>query len=96
MDEQSQFQFGTNASEAGYSKWLAARRLATHEVARRMNLPVGHEVEVWLLGEIRLRGKLELQEEVLFIVEERVRHLELVIGHVRFTYREMQSCVRLD
>jgi hypothetical protein len=80
----------------GYSKWLAGRRLAVKELAQRMNLPLGHEVEVWLSGEIRLRGKLKLQEEILFIDEERVRHLELMVDHVAFSYREMQSCVRLD
>ena len=37
-------------------------------------LPLGHQVEVWLLGGIRLRGRLRLEEEVLFIDEERVRH----------------------
>jgi len=53
-------------------------------------------VEVWLYGGIRLRGPLRLQEEMIFIDEERVRHLELVVEHVRFTYREMESCLRLD
>ena len=32
-----------------------------------MGLPLGRQVEVWLVGEIRLRGKLRLQEEVLFM-----------------------------
>jgi hypothetical protein len=35
-------------------------------------------------------------EETLFIDEERVRHLDLLVDHVRFTYPEMESCVRLD
>jgi hypothetical protein len=96
MNEQSEFVFGATADESGYSKWIAGRQMAVEELARRMNLPVGHEVEVWLSGEIRLRGKLKLQEEILFIEEERVRHLGLVVDHVAFTYREVQSCVRLD
>jgi hypothetical protein len=37
-----------------------------------------------------------LEEEVLFIDEERVRHLGLVVDNVPFTYRELESCVRLD
>ena len=61
-----------------------------------MNLPLGHQVEVWLFGGIRLRGKLRLKEETLFIHEDRVRHLELLVDHVPFTYREMESCIRLD
>ena len=34
---------------------------------------LGHQVEVWLYGGIRLRGKLRLQEELLFVEEERAR-----------------------
>ena len=65
-------------------------------MARRLNLPLGHQVEVWLTGGIRLRGRLRLQESLLFVEEERVRHLGLMVDHVSFTYREMESCVRLD
>lgn len=96
MAEQSQFNFEGPHSEAGYCKWVASRRLAGQELARRMGLPLGHEVEVWLRGEIRLRGQLRLQEEVLFIEEDRMRHLGLAVDQVSFTYREMESCVRLD
>ena len=69
---------------------------AVQELARRLGLPLDHQVEVWLCGGIRLRGKLRLQEEILFIEEERVRHLGLVVDHVAFTFREMESCVRMD
>jgi hypothetical protein len=70
--------------------------VAAQELARRIGLPLGHQVEVWLCGGIRLRGKLRLREDILCIEEERMRHLELVVDHVHFTYREMESCVRLD
>ena len=93
---QSEFNFDTRGTEQGYVQWLAGRRMAAVELARRINLPLGHLVEVWLYGGIRLRGELRLQEEMLFIEEERVRHLELVVDHTRFTYREMESCIRLD
>ena len=96
MDEQGEFSFGAAGTAEGYTQWLAGRRMAVTELARRMNLPLGHRVEVWLYGGIRLRGTLRLQEEVLFIEEDRVRHLELVVDKVPFTYREMESCVRLD
>jgi len=59
-------------------------------------LPLGHKVEVWLAGSVRLRGKLHLQEELLFIEEDSVRHLALIAEGVAFSYREMESCVRLD
>jgi len=96
VDRQSEFNFSASRSEAGYSKWLMSRQIAVQELARRMNLPLGHQVEVWLIGGVRLRGKLKLAEETLFIDEERVRHLDLLVDHVRFTYREMESCVRAD
>jgi len=65
-------------------------------LARRISLPLGHEVEVWLVGGVRLRGKLRLKEEMLVIEEDAARHLELVVDRVPFVYREMESCVRLD
>jgi len=70
--------------------------MAAQELARRIGLPLGHRVEVWLHGGILLKGTLKLREEMLFIDEERVRHLELSVDQVAFTYREMESCVRLD
>lgn len=96
MNAQSEFSFGGEGSEQGHTQWLAGRRMAAGELARRMGLPLGHQVEVWLCGGIRLRGRLLLDEEVLFIEQERLRHLELVVDNVAFAYREMESCVRLD
>ncbi len=96
MDRQGQFDFDASGTEQGYTRWLTGRRLAVQELALRLGLPLGHDVEVWLYGGIRLRGKLRLQEEQLLLEEERVRHLALVVDHVAFTYREMESCVRLD
>ncbi len=80
----------------GYTQWLTGRQVAVEQLARRLNLPLGHQVEIWLYGGIRLRGKLRLSEEMLFIDEERARHLELLVDRVSFAYREMESCVRLD
>ena len=96
MNVQGEFDFDAGTPAAGYSHWLAARRIASADLARRLNLPLNHEVEVWLLGGIRLRGKLQLQEEMLFIEEDCVRHLGLQVDQVPFTIREMESCVRLD
>ena len=96
MSEQAQFNFEVAGSENGFTQWLASRRMAAHELAGRISLPLGHEVEVWLTGGIRLNGKLRLREEIIFVDEERLRHLELEVDHVGFTYREMESCVRLD
>ncbi len=96
LNLQSELNFGEDGSAEGYTSWLVGRQVATEILARKMGLPLGHEVEVWLVGGMRLRGKLRLQEETLFIEEEPVRHLGLRIDKVAFTYREMESCVRLD
>ncbi|HZR20111.1 MAG TPA: hypothetical protein VFE51_22700 [Verrucomicrobiae bacterium] len=95
-ERQTHFQFRKAGSEAGYASWLESRKIAATELARRMNLPLGHLVEVWLTGQIRLRGRLRLQEEVLFVEEGQERHLGLMVDQVAFTYREMESCVRVD
>ena len=96
MNSQSEFNFDTASSGEGYTRWLTGRRVAVEELARRIHLPLGHEVEIWLYGGVRLRGKLRVKEEMLFIEEERVRHLELMVDSVPFTYRDMESCVRTD
>jgi hypothetical protein len=96
MSTQGQFDFEAVGTERGYTQWLTGRRIAVEELARRINLPLGHQVEVWLSGGIRLRGRLHLEEELLFVDEELVRHLRLVVDNVRFTYRELESCVRSD
>ena len=96
ISAQGEFSFDTGSAGDGYARWLAGRKLAVAELARRLNLPLGHEVEVWLVGGIRLRGKLRLQEEALLIEEDHVRHLGLRVEQVPFTMREMESCIRLD
>ena len=95
-DFQQQFRFDKLSSEDGYSKWLASRQAAAHALAHKLGLPLDHNVEVWLTGEIRLRGKLRLQDQVLFVEAGREHQLGLLVDKVPFTYNEMQSCVRLD
>lgn len=96
MSAQREFNFRRTGSDEGYTAWITTRRVAVEEMARRINLPLGHQVEIWLRGGVRLRGKLRLQEEALFIEEDSARHLGLMVERVAFTYREMESCVRLD
>jgi hypothetical protein len=96
MSSQAEFNFEATRAQDGYTQWLTGRRVLSEELARRIHLPLGHQVEVWLFGGIRLRGQLKVKEEMLFIEEERVRHLELMVDHVPFTYREMESCIRID
>jgi hypothetical protein len=96
MNPQGEFDFSTGSAGGGYTRWQAQRKLALVELARKLNLPLNHPVEVWLVGGIRLRGKLQLQEEMLFLPEDDARHPELRVDHVPFSINEMESCVRLD
>jgi hypothetical protein len=96
MAQQGQFDFDAAETEGGHAKWLVGRQMAAAELARKINLPLGHIVEVWLRGNVRLRGRLRLQDEVLFLEESAVNHLQLVVDRVPFTVAEMESCVRLD
>ena len=93
---QGHFDFESSSEQEGYTKWLIGRQIAAQELAKRIHLPLGHPVEVWLRGGIRLRGKLSLQEEILFIEEDQVHHLRLQVDRVPFAYGEMESCIRLD
>jgi hypothetical protein len=95
VNTQGQFNFETSA-HSGYAQWITSRQLAVKDLARRVQLPINRRVEVWLQGGVRLRGKLKLKEEWLFFSEENLRHLEMTIEGVPFTYREMESCVTLD
>lgn len=96
MTPQAEFDFSTGNAGAGCHRWLDQRQQAVAELARQSNLPLNHPVEVWLAGGVRLRGKLQLQEEMLFVPEDRVPQLRLQMDHVPFLIHEMESCVRLD
>lgn len=93
---QSELPFDAPAPQSGYDRWQEERRAAKRELARRLGLPLGHEVEVWLRGEVRLRGRLDLAEEKLFVPEGNDSHLRLAIGRTSFEAGEIESCVRTD
>jgi hypothetical protein len=96
MEQQGQLGFAEGDSGEGYAKWIATRQMAAETAAEKLNLPIGHQAEIWLRGGIRLRGMLRLDAQLLFIEEDRVKTLPLVLDGVTFTYSEVESCVRLD
>ena len=96
MMGQGEFNFETGAGEWGHQRWLAGRKAAARQLARQVNLPVGHEIEVSLVGGIRLRGHMRLKESMLLVEEERARYPEFVVDHVSSTYGEIESGVRVD
>jgi hypothetical protein len=61
MHSQGQFNFDAGESQTGHTHWLEGRQMAAEALARQMNLPLGHQVEVWLHGGVRLRGKLRFR-----------------------------------
>jgi len=96
MNAQGEFDFSNGSADEGHALWLAQRKQAVAEMARQINLPLDHQVEVWLVGGVRLRGKLQLQEARLFLAKDDLQHLRLLVDHVPFLIHEMESCVRLD
>ena len=96
---QGEFSFGQSSDQpaetAGYQRWKQERAATLEKLARSLGLPLGHRVEVWLRGNIRLTGLLSLREEKL-ILDEPNPKLELVVDNVPFTPGEIESCVRLD
>lgn len=96
LEHQPEFEFGRHSSETGYNQWQEERGAAREKLARKMGLPIGRQVEVWLHNGIRLRGLLLLEEERLWIDNERDFKLKLVVDGVPFTAAEIESCVRQD
>lgn len=96
MSEQSEFSFDSTTSADGYQYWVTSRRTNAQELGRKLGLPVGHQVEVWLRDGVRLRGSLRLKNEFLLIEEKQLRDLVLVADGISFTYPEIESCIRVD
>lgn len=74
--------------------WRREREEQLLEMAKRIGLPVGHVVEVWLRGGVRLKGKLLLAEETLVPNEARTT-LRLQIDNTLFSGDELESCIKL-
>ncbi len=80
----------------GLNAWRDQRNRAARQAATDLGLPIGREVEVWLRGSVRLRGKLRLNESILVVEDRGAWKLELAIDNVVFKPDEVESCVRLD
>jgi hypothetical protein len=96
VSPQNEFDFNQPQTGHGYEDWIARRKLAHRELALKLGLPVDHPVEVWLRGDVRLRGTLRLQEERLFLDHVRHDDVRLEVDGVAFQVADMESCVRTD
>ena len=93
---QLEISFGSAHTESGFQAWLNQRRGALTKLASELGLPLGRHVEIWLKGDVRLNGVLELAHAPLFSGESRNPELELRIDRCTFTPRDIESCIRLD
>jgi|SRR5437899_2005777 len=93
---QLEIEFGASAREHGFQAWLNQRRAALTALARQLGLPIGHPAEVWLKGDVRLRGVLELADPPLFISDWQNAQFELRVERCAFSPTDIESCVRVD
>jgi hypothetical protein len=96
QEPQLSLEFRGEQSEIGFQGWLNERRRALTELAQKLGLPLGHEVEIWLKGDVRLTGRLELAEPPLIVPPDRNPKMELRIDRCTFTPADIEACVRLD
>jgi hypothetical protein len=98
MDSAAQtvFDFDADRGGDGYRAWRDQRRLAMLNHSRKLGLPLGRKVEIWLRNEIRLVGTLRLREDELLVPDDRSRELQLSVDNVPFQQSELTSCVALD
>lgn len=80
----------------GYSRWQSERRAAQDALARKLGFPIGHEVEVELLGQVLIRGMLRLVEDGLWMESNRDFRIRLRVDRCEFAASEIVRCVRLD
>ena len=84
------------AGADGYVTWRQQREDSVNRVGQLSGLPLNHRVEVTLRDGVRLRGRLRLREERLFLEEKFARELDLVVDGVSFRSVEIEACSRLD
>lgn len=93
---QAEFSFDTTSANDGLKRWNEERRAAREELSRQTNLPIGHRTEVYLPGNVRLRGRLLLKEEKLTFDGANARKLRMIIDGVEFAAEEVVQFTRLD
>lgn len=85
-----------NSDSNGYVTWIQQRENTVNRLGQLSGLPLNRWAEVTLKDGVRLRGRLRLREDRLFMEEKDARVLELVIDGVEFRSTEIDHCLRLD
>lgn len=78
----------------GIALWHKQREKDLLELAKRLGLPVGQNVEVWLRSGVRLRGRLQLHEDMLIHSMED-ESSKFAVDGIPFLTAEVESCVRI-
>lgn len=89
---QGELGFGSGP-EHGFHSWRKQRQDNLERLASTLGIPIGKKVEVWLSGEIRLRGLMLLDQECLVTEGMDASKLSFRVEGVRFTMEEVTSCV---
>jgi hypothetical protein len=79
---------------SGIDAWRAQLQRQREELAHSLGLPLGKQVEVWLRGGVRLRGRLNLEGAILVHAQSTLQNTRFEVDGVRFSYSEVESCVQ--
>lgn len=94
--DQMELSFEPSATPDGCEAWKQERARAMETLARKLGLPLGHPVEAWLVGGVRLRGVLRVKDGAFIPPTGQWPKLVLVVDGVEFQMSEIESCVRTD
>ncbi|MCS1411165.1 MAG: hypothetical protein M2R45_04362 [Verrucomicrobia subdivision 3 bacterium] len=94
--QQLSLNFDEPTKERGYRAWLKERTEVQRKLVQELRFPLNKNVEVWLQGNVRLEGKLELAPVKKAKTKQEKDDLLLRIGRATFHYREIMSCININ
>ena len=94
MQGELNFDKPVDANVDGITLWRQRREEQQLALARKLGLPIGQNVEVWLRGGVRLRGSLQLHEETLMHSLEN-QSSKFAVDGIPFLVGELESCIRI-
>jgi hypothetical protein len=85
------------STEQGWERWREERTRQVKEFSAILGLPLGEEVEIWIRGEVRLRGTLSVRQNGLSLAKAvHDKTVLLEVDGVLFSVSEIISCVRVE
>jgi hypothetical protein len=93
---QAELDFAAGMKPAdGIASWRAELSRQRELLAKELGLPLDKEVEVWLVGGVRLRGQLKLEDALLLHANSTLQNTRFEVAGVPFSYAEIESCGRI-